>query len=53
MRTSMKDLDLVVQTARESGTPLPHTGLANQLWRLAIARGSAEDDTSAFIRLYG
>lgn len=52
LRTTLKDLDTVQALARETGTAMPMTALATELHRLMAKRGLAEEDGTAFARLY-
>jgi 3-hydroxyisobutyrate dehydrogenase len=51
-KTLMKDLDLITAVAKGSGTPLPMTGLAAQLWRLFLLHGNANQDGIAIVTMY-
>lgn len=51
--TMLKDLDTALDLGRETGTPLPVSGLAAQLLRTLAAQGKGEEDLSAIIDLYG
>lgn len=51
--TMLKDLDTAVDLGRETGTPLPVSGLAAQLLRTLAAQGKGEEELSALIDLYG
>jgi 3-hydroxyisobutyrate dehydrogenase len=51
VRTMMKDLDMVMELARSSGTPMPMTALSTELHRIIIAHGHAEADTTSVIAL--
>jgi len=44
-----KDLRLVLETAAETGTPLPGTALVNQLFRMLEARGRGSDGPQAIV----
>ncbi len=44
-----KDLRLVLETAGETGTPLPGTALVNQLFRMLEARGRGSEGTQAIV----
>ena len=50
--TMLKDLDTALDLARETGTPLPVSGLAAQLYRVLYARGSGEEEPTALVDLY-
>ncbi len=49
----LKDLDLVLDRARATGTATPITSLVGQLYRLLVSRGHGEIDTSGLYTLYG
>ena len=51
--TMLKDLDTALDLGRETGTPLPVSGLAAQLLRTLAAQGKGDDELSALIDLYG
>jgi len=51
LRTIMKDLDMVLELARSTATPMPMTALATELHRMMVARGHAEADTTSVIAL--
>jgi len=51
LRTIMKDLDMVLELARSTATPMPMTALATELYRMMVARGHAEADTTSVIAL--
>ena len=51
--TMLKDLDTALNLARDTGTPLPVSGLAAQLLRTLDAQGKGEEELSALIDLYG
>jgi 3-hydroxyisobutyrate dehydrogenase len=50
--TMLKDLDTAMDLARETGTPLPVSGLAAQLYRVLHARGVGEEEPTALADLY-
>jgi len=50
--TMLKDLDTAIDLARETGTPLPVSGLAAQLYRVLYARGIGEEEPTALADLY-
>jgi 3-hydroxyisobutyrate dehydrogenase-like beta-hydroxyacid dehydrogenase len=52
LRLGEKDLGLALRLAEETGAVLPATALVRQLYRAAIALGSAEEDVVAVARLY-
>jgi 3-hydroxyisobutyrate dehydrogenase len=43
--TMMKDLDIIREFTRETGTAMPVTGLVTELCRLHVARGNADRDS--------
>ena len=47
-----KDLRLALQLAEELKAPLPATGLAHQIFRIAEAKGLGEKGTQALIKAY-
>jgi len=49
----LKDLDTALDLGRDTGTPLPVSGLAAQLLRTLAAQGKGEEELSAVIDLYG
>ena len=51
LRTMMKDLDIVMELARETRTPMPMTGLATEIHRMMMAHGHGETDTTSVIAL--
>ena len=51
LRTMMKDLDMVMELARETRTPMPMTGLATEIHRMMVAHGHADTDTTSVIAL--
>ena len=51
--TMLKDLDTALDLGRDTGTPLPVSGLAAQLLRTLDAQGKGEEELSALIDLYG
>jgi 3-hydroxyisobutyrate dehydrogenase len=48
----LKDLEMVGDLSRETGTATPITRLVTELHRLLVARGLGDTDNSAMIRLY-
>lgn len=48
----LKDLEMVGELSRETGTATPITRLVTELHRLLVARGLGDTDNSAMIRLY-
>ncbi|UCG96706.1 MAG: NAD(P)-dependent oxidoreductase [Burkholderiales bacterium] len=51
LRTIMKDLDMVLELARATRTPMPMTALATELHRMMMVRGHGEADTTSVIAL--
>lgn len=51
-KTILKDLDLIASVAKGSGTPLPMSGLAAELWRLYRLRGNQNQDGIAVAGMY-
>lgn len=47
----LKDLEIVAEAARDSGTPMPITGLATELYRLFVAKGLGPEDNAAIITM--
>ncbi len=52
IRSMVKDLDTVQALARETNTAMPMTAMANELHRLMVQRGHADEDGIALARLY-
>ncbi len=52
LRLQQKDIHLALQLAEELRTPLPVSGLAHQIFRIAEAEGLGEKGTQALIRAY-
>lgn len=52
VRTMVKDLQLLGELASASGTPLPLTALATQLFRLHQGHGYGELDITSIVKLY-
>ena len=48
----LKDLEMVGELSRETGTATPITRLVTELHRLLVSRGLGDTDNSAMIRLY-
>jgi 3-hydroxyisobutyrate dehydrogenase/2-hydroxy-3-oxopropionate reductase len=46
-----KDIGLMLESASELDVPLPLTGLTQQMFRAAIARGYGEDDICSTIKV--
>ncbi len=51
IRTMMKDLDMVMELARATGTPMPLTALSTEIHRMMVAHGHANADTTSVIAL--
>ena len=51
-RQLLKDLDMVYDLAKATGTPTPMTDQARSLYRLLIARGHGEEDPIALLKFY-
>ena len=51
-RQVLKDLDMVHDLAKKTGTPTPMTDQARTLYRLFVARGQAESDPIGVLKLY-
>jgi len=51
IRLMMKDLDGYGRLAQEAGVPSPVARAASEIYRLAMARGMAEQDHTAIARL--
>ncbi|MBL29022.1 MAG: 2-hydroxy-3-oxopropionate reductase [Rhodospirillaceae bacterium] len=52
MHTMLKDLDSVLDAAREVAATMPLTSTATQMFRLMAQRGMAEEDITAMVKLY-
>lgn len=52
LRTIMKDLNMVMELGRATGTPMPMTALSTEIHRMMIAHGHGEADTTSVIALY-
>jgi 3-hydroxyisobutyrate dehydrogenase len=52
VRTMVKDLALLGDLATATGTPLPLTALATQLFRLHEGKGDGELDITSIVKLY-
>jgi 2-hydroxy-3-oxopropionate reductase len=50
-RMQAKDLNIVMDSAREFGVPLPVTGVNTQLFNAMVAQGDGELDNSAIIEI--
>lgn len=51
-RQLLKDLDMVLATAKQTQTPLPLTSEAGTLYRLLVSRGHGLSDSTAILKLY-
>lgn len=51
-RTMVKDLDIAIDLARTTGTPVPVTGLLSSLYRVLLLQGEPHLGISGLIRLY-
>lgn len=51
LRTMMKDLNMVMELARETGTPMPMTALSTEIHRMMMAHGHGDSDTTSVIGL--
>jgi 2-hydroxy-3-oxopropionate reductase len=52
IKTKLKDLTLLGQLAIRSGTALPMTALATQLFRLQEAKGDGDLDITSVVKLF-
>jgi len=52
VRTIHKDLGIIADFARESGTAMPVTALVSELYRLHIAKGDGELDSISIFKLF-
>lgn len=50
--TLLKDLDVIADVARATGTPIPMAGLAREIFRTLAAQGRGDEDPAALIELY-
>jgi 3-hydroxyisobutyrate dehydrogenase len=50
--TLLKDLDVIAEVARATGTPIPMAGLAREIFRTLDAQGKGEEDPAALADLY-
>jgi 3-hydroxyisobutyrate dehydrogenase len=48
----VKDLGIVLDTARKGGMPLPLTATAHQMFLMAAAAGHGGEDDSAVVKIY-
>lgn len=51
-RTAVKDMDIAVDLARVTGSPIPMTGLVASIFRLALAQGCTDGGLGSPMRLY-
>jgi len=51
-RTGVKDMDIAVDLARLTGSPIPMTGLVSSMFRLALAQGCTDGGLGAPMHLY-
>ena len=51
MKWMHKDIGLMLDSANELHVPLPLTGLTQQMFRAAIARGYGEEDICSTIKV--
>ena len=51
-RQILKDLDMLHDLARDTGTPTPMSDQARSLFRLLVSRGYGEIDGTAILKLY-
>ncbi len=51
LRWMTKDVSLMLESAREMGVPLPATAIVHEMFRAAIAKGHADEDYGAAIKL--
>jgi 2-hydroxy-3-oxopropionate reductase len=49
LKTFQKDIDMVADTARETGAVMPVAGTVQQVLRLGAALGLSNADLSAFV----
>ena len=48
----LKDLEIVAEAARATGTAMPITGLATELYRLFVAKGLGPEDNAAIVKMF-
>jgi 3-hydroxyisobutyrate dehydrogenase/2-hydroxy-3-oxopropionate reductase len=46
-----KDIGLMLDSAKDLGVPLPLTGLTQQMFRAAIAKGHGDEDICSTIKV--
>ena len=51
-KTAVKDMDIAVDLARATGSPIPMTGLVSSFFRMALAQGCASGGLCAPMYLY-
>ena len=51
-KTGVKDMDIAVDLARLTGSPIPMTGLVSSMFRLALAQGCTDGGLGTPMRLY-
>ena len=51
-RQVLKDLDMVVDLAQQTNTPVPMSSQSTALYRVLIAKGHSELDATAILKLY-
>jgi len=51
-RQVLKDLDMVVDLAQQTNTPIPMTSQSTALYRVLIAKGHSELDATAILKIY-
>ncbi len=52
VRQIMKDLDMVLDLAQQTGTPVPMSNTSASLYRILMAKGMSELDAIAVLKLY-
>jgi 2-hydroxy-3-oxopropionate reductase len=53
LSTMLKDLDTALDFGRETNSPMPVVGAAQQVYRIMAAQGLGEGDMGAMVSLYG
>jgi 3-hydroxyisobutyrate dehydrogenase len=51
-KTAVKDMDIAVDLARLTGSPIPMTGLVASIFRIALAQGCTDGGLGSPMRLY-
>ena len=51
-RQVMKDLDMVLELAQQTKTPVPMSNTAASLYRMLIAKGYSELDSISVLKVY-